>query len=245
MGYLFLGIRTSVGCTVPSSSSGFQLQPNRNQASSAAADGWMGRRVVARPAMAAAYVYRQTRWWTKTQISSFARLIPGHIRGPLPNPRKLYGLSVSCASTHTVSHLAPGLSPACPELAARNEPTSNLLGSKRLGSAKTAGSWWMDTTSRFTDVPFLIAYPACQRFHGISPCCCLSASAVRASLPLTVDAEVLCGFPRVPWQDGCSPQGLVHHLVCVRHVVDIRPPETRRAVEPPLDLQVLLLQPHV
>lgn len=36
-----------------------------------------------------AYLYRETRWWTKTQISSFARLIPGHIRGPLPNPRKL------------------------------------------------------------------------------------------------------------------------------------------------------------
>lgn len=49
----------------------------------------------------AAYLYRQTRWWTKTQISSFARLIPGHIRGPLPNPRKLYGLSVSCAKERT------------------------------------------------------------------------------------------------------------------------------------------------
>jgi len=112
MGYLFLGIRTSVGCTVSSFSSGFQLQPNQNQASSAAADGWESS---GQPwlllAVAAAYLYRQTRWWTKTQISSFARLIPGHIRGPLPNPRKLYGLSVSCskqnmASAHSVSQLA-------------------------------------------------------------------------------------------------------------------------------------------
>uniref|UniRef100_A0A0D9ZFG4 Uncharacterized protein n=2 Tax=Oryza glumipatula TaxID=40148 RepID=A0A0D9ZFG4_9ORYZ len=32
--------------------------------------------------------------------------------------------------------------------------------SQEAGSAKTDGSWWMDTTSRFTDVPFLISYPA-------------------------------------------------------------------------------------
>jgi len=94
MGYLFLGIRTSVGCTVSSFSSGFQLQPNRSQASSAAADGWMDGKAVASRGCSllvqlTAYLYRQTRWWTKTQISSFARLIPGHIRGPLPNPRKL------------------------------------------------------------------------------------------------------------------------------------------------------------
>ena len=42
------------------------------------------------------YLYLLTRWWMKTQISSLARFIPGHIRGPLPNPRKLKGLNVSC-----------------------------------------------------------------------------------------------------------------------------------------------------
>ena len=42
------------------------------------------------------YVYLLIRWWMKTLISSLARFIPGHIRGPLPNPRKLKGLRVSC-----------------------------------------------------------------------------------------------------------------------------------------------------
>jgi hypothetical protein len=42
------------------------------------------------------YLYLMTRWCMKTQISSLARLIPGHIRGPLPNPRKLKDFTGAC-----------------------------------------------------------------------------------------------------------------------------------------------------
>lgn len=31
-----------------------------------------------------------------TEISSFAKLMPGHILGPLPNPRKLKGFNGAC-----------------------------------------------------------------------------------------------------------------------------------------------------
>ncbi|TVU43991.1 hypothetical protein EJB05_03413 [Eragrostis curvula] len=115
-----------------------------------------GHRFAMVSASAAAHLYRQTRWWTKTQISRRARLMPGHIRGPLPNPRKLYGLSVCCTETQIRQH--PPWAMMQVQFAAKL--TSNLSGSNRSGSAKTAGSWWMDTTSRFTEVPFLISCPA-------------------------------------------------------------------------------------
>jgi hypothetical protein len=56
----------------------------------------MAMAVMRSPAVTHSYV--QTRWWMKIWISSLARLIPGHIRGPLPNPRKLYGLRAACSS---------------------------------------------------------------------------------------------------------------------------------------------------
>lgn len=37
--------------------------------------------------------------------------------------------------------------------------TSNLEGSNFSGFAKISGSWWIETTSRFTDQPFSILYP--------------------------------------------------------------------------------------
>lgn len=88
MGYLFLGMRTSVGCTELSSSMGFQLPSEKKKAplpSVAAVES--GQRWKLEHHWT--YSYLQTRWWTKTQISSLARLMPGHILGPLPNPRKL------------------------------------------------------------------------------------------------------------------------------------------------------------
>lgn len=42
------------------------------------------------------YLYLHTRWWMKMQISNLAKFIPGHIRGPLPNPRKLKVLIGAC-----------------------------------------------------------------------------------------------------------------------------------------------------
>lgn len=106
MGYLFLSIRTSVGCTESSSSSGVQLKNHsieRAQLKLARSiHGEVSRQI---------YLYLQTRWWMKTQISRRARLIPGHIRGPLPNPRKLYGFNVPCIHKHASSTANNGSTP--------------------------------------------------------------------------------------------------------------------------------------
>ncbi|RRT55166.1 hypothetical protein B296_00045265 [Ensete ventricosum] len=89
MGYLFLGMRTRVACKLLSSSRGFHLQSKVPREFHL-----LGRKQLSVASIF--YLYRHIRWWMKMQISSFAKCIPGHIRGPLPNPRKLYGFSGFC-----------------------------------------------------------------------------------------------------------------------------------------------------
>lgn len=102
-----------------------------------------------------AYLYLHIRWWMKTHISSLAKFIPGHIRGPLPNPKKLNGFG-GIWNTRFYLQAIPKTTRTwwC-----KLELTSNLDGSNLSGSGKTTVSWWMETTSRLTDQPFLIPYP--------------------------------------------------------------------------------------
>lgn len=106
------------------------------------------------------YLYLQTRWWMKMEISSLARLIPGHMRGPLPNPKKLKGRRVACSWLMHYFSLWGWNERNKEQINVKQmELTSNLDGLKVWGSGKTSGSWWIETTSKFRDQPFLIWYP--------------------------------------------------------------------------------------